>query len=248
MMERQLIPVIATLLAFSARIVYHRAASSGKSFCCELPRTVAPSAMYKVMLDFTKMVPVRYTPGGKYTTAPPSSFPHASIAAWMNGVLINIPSPTAPYSTTLHVRLFPDAVVPEYSEVFHVRCNRDTCGPWLERDLVEFGRVSAPTLDKTAKQRMRSGVGHRWRGIDPQRAREVGWSSESLSDPTLTRTHQLPEWACFLVIKFFLCNTFPTWLYIFQSSLPNHMSLSELSSLPIFPKFLSIQHTTWVAS
>jgi hypothetical protein len=120
----------------------------------------------------------------------------------MNGVLINIPSPTAPYSTTLHVRLFPDAIL-EYSGVSHVRCNRDTWEPCLERGRMEFGRVSAPTLDKTAKQRMRSTVGHRWIGIDWQCVRRVDLPSLRPNFDKNTSTSQMS----FLVIKFFLCNT-----------------------------------------
>ena len=65
-------------------------------------------------------------------------------------MLSNVSSPTAPYATTLHVHLFPDVVL-EYSQVFHVHCHHKR-GLYLKPSLLEFSRVSAPTLDITAKR------------------------------------------------------------------------------------------------
>jgi hypothetical protein len=57
MIKQLLIPVIAMLYTFSARSVFHQSASGRKSFCCKLTTTTTLAAMYKLMLNFTKMMP-----------------------------------------------------------------------------------------------------------------------------------------------------------------------------------------------
>ena len=56
MIEQLLIPIIAMLFTFSARNILHQSASGGKSFCCKLTKTKTLAAMYKLMLNFIKMM------------------------------------------------------------------------------------------------------------------------------------------------------------------------------------------------